>query len=108
MKKIISTFVISILFTSIVFAQNTVFQGDPDKSFANARALAFNSERAKAQDTLRFILTKYPNYHDIRAFLASTYSWDKKYNEARTEFDYILDNAPKRKETWIEIGRAHV
>ncbi|MDH3381672.1 MAG: YaiO family outer membrane beta-barrel protein, partial [Flavobacteriaceae bacterium] len=101
MKKNISTFVLTLLFTSIVFAQDPVYQGNPDKSFANARELAFNSEREKAQDTLRFILTKYPNYHDIRAFLASTYSWDKKYSEARVEFDYVLEKAPKRKDTWV-------
>lgn len=101
MKKNLSTFVLSLLFTGFIFAQDPVFQGNPDKSFANARALAFNSERAKAQDTLKFILTKYPNYHDIRTFLASTYSWDKKYKEARVEFDYILEIAPKRKDTWV-------
>lgn len=101
MKKNLFTFVLTTFFASFLFAQETVFQGNPDKSFATARELAFNSERAKAQDTLRFILTKYPNYHDIRSFLASTYSWDKKYVEARTEFDYVLENAPKRKDTWI-------
>lgn len=101
MKKNIFTYVLSLIFTGIIVAQNPTYQGNPDKSFANARELAFNAERTKAQDTLKFILTKYPNYHDIRSFLASTYSWDKKYKEARTEFDYVLEKAPKRKETWM-------
>lgn len=101
MNKNLSTFVFSLLLINLIYSQDLIFQGNPDKSFANARTLAFNQERAKAQDTLRFILTKYPNYHDIRTFLASTYSWDKKYTEARTEFDYVLQKAPKRKDTWI-------
>ena len=101
MKKNLSTFVLSLLFTGIIIAQKPIFQGNPDKSFEIARQLAFNEKRAQAQDTLKFILTKYPNYHDIRSFLASTYSWDKKYKEARTEFDYVLEKAPKRKETWM-------
>ena len=42
-----------------------VFFGDPDASFENARNLAFNLQRKQAQDTLLFILTKYPDYHDI-------------------------------------------
>lgn len=101
MKKLLITSVLSIVFTFFIQAQERIFEGNPDKSFENARKLAFNQERSKAQDTLRFILTKYPNYHDIRAFLASTYSWDKNYSEARKEFDYVLEKAPKRKDTWI-------
>ncbi len=101
MKKNFSNIVLSLLFTTVIVAQTPIFQGNPDTSFENARQLAFNEKRAQAQDTLRYILTKYPNYNDVRSFLASTYSWDKKYKEARTEFDYVLNNNPKLKDTWI-------
>ncbi|WBX70659.1 hypothetical protein [Tenacibaculum retecalamus] len=47
-----------------------MFVGNPDTAFEKARKLAFNSKRKQAQDSLRFILTSYPNYLDIRAFLA--------------------------------------
>jgi YaiO family outer membrane protein len=50
---------------------------------------------------LIFILTKYPDYHDIRSFLASTYSWDGDYNKAKKEFSYILAKDPQRKTDWI-------
>jgi len=83
------------------YAQKRVFKGNPDKAFKIARELAFNKHRAQAQDSLRLILTKYPNYHDIRAFLGSTYSWDGAYKKARKEFEYVLKRAPKRKTTWI-------
>lgn len=83
------------------YSQQKEFQGDPDSAFEVARNLAFNSQRQQAQDTLRLILTKYPDYLDIRAFLASTYSWDGSYKKARKEFDYVLNKDSDRKDTWI-------
>ncbi len=50
---------------------------------------------------MSFILTSHPNYHDIREFLATTYSWDGEYKKARKEFDYILDKDANRKSTWM-------
>jgi len=106
MKKSIS--IIKYTFLFLVFlnalnlnAQQKVFNGNPDTAFKNARELAFNGHRKQAQDSLKFILTKYPNYHDIRAFLAATYSWDGNYKEAKKEFKYVLDKSPNRKSTWI-------
>ena len=82
------------------YAQETVFEGNPDTAFEKARELAFNSKRKEAQNLLLHILTKYPDYHDIRSFLGSTYSWDGNYDEARKQFDYILKKSPDRLDTW--------
>lgn len=82
------------------FGQQKVFKGDPDRAFEVARKLAFNEQRKKAQDTLLLILTKYPDYHDIRSFLASTYSWDGDYKKAKKEFAYILKKDANRLDTW--------
>jgi YaiO family outer membrane protein len=90
-----------ILLTDNTIAQKKVFDGNPDTAFKIARDLAFNGKRAQAQDSLRFILTSYPNYLDIRAFLASTYSWDGKYAKARKEFQYVLNKDKTRKTDWI-------
>jgi YaiO family outer membrane protein len=84
-----------------IFAQQKVFQGNPDTAFEKARELAFNQHRKQAQDSLLFILTKYPDYHDIRSFLATTYSWDGQYKKARKEFTYVLERDPQNKRTWI-------
>lgn len=84
-----------------IFAQQKVFEGNPDTAFEKARELAFNQQRKQAQDTLLFILTKYPDYHDIRSFLATTYSWDGEYKKARKEFAYLLEKDPQNKNTWI-------
>ncbi|MGV8946930.1 MAG: YaiO family outer membrane beta-barrel protein [Lutibacter sp.] len=95
------TFVLVFLSVFQVFAQEKVFEGDPDAAFEKAREMAFNQQRKQAQDNLLFILTKYPDYHDIRSFLASTYSWDGEYKKARTEFSYILGKDKQRKTDWI-------
>ena len=98
MNKI--SFILLFLIGFNVFGQQAKYNGNPDTSFEIARDLAFNKQRKKAQDTLLNILTKYPNYHDIRSFLASTYSWDGAYKKAKKEFEYILKNSPKRLDTW--------
>ncbi|MGV8947564.1 MAG: hypothetical protein ACOH1N_14140, partial [Lutibacter sp.] len=95
------TFILVFLSVFQVFGQQKVFVGDPDTAFEKARELAFNKQRKQAQDSLLFILTKYPDYHDIRSFLASTYSWDGEYKKARTEFSYILGKNKLRKTDWI-------
>jgi YaiO family outer membrane protein len=99
MRKIF--YILLFLFSISSFAQQKIFNGNPDTAFKNARELAFNKQRKQAQDTLLLILTKYPNYHDIRAFLASTYSWDGSYLKARKEFLYVLKRDTDRKRTWI-------
>lgn len=81
--------------------QEKKYNGNPDASFETARNLAFNKQRKQAQDTLLSILTKYPDYHEIRTFLATTYSWDEEYKKARKEFAYVLERDTKNKNTWI-------
>ncbi len=98
MKKYIF---ILLLTTSFCFhGQEKVYNGNPDTSFKLARELAFNNKRKQAQDTLLSILTKYPNYNDIRSFLGSTYSWDGNYKKAKEAFNYVLKNDPDRLDTW--------
>ncbi len=101
--KLIPKIAILIGFTAGIqlHAQQPVYNGNPDTSFETARKLAFNDQRKQAQDTLVNILTKYPNYSDIRTFLATTYSWDGDYKKARKEFTYVIQNDAKNKENWI-------
>jgi len=98
-------FKINIVFALAFFlpmqAQVKPYNGNPDTSFETARKLAFNEQRKEAQDTLVKILTKYPNYSDIRTFLGTTYSWDGDYKKARKEFAYVIQNDAKSKENWV-------
>jgi YaiO family outer membrane protein len=96
----ISTILVFLCFIN-TYGQQKVFSGDPDTAFEVARKLAFNDHRKQAQDSLTLILTKYPDYHEIRTFLATTYSWDDDYKKARTEFEYVLEKDSKNKEAWI-------
>ncbi|MFM2370088.1 MAG: hypothetical protein RL619_2409 [Bacteroidota bacterium] len=84
-----------------ISAQEKKYNGNPDTSFEIARNLAFNKQRKQAQDTLLSILTKYPNYNEIRSFLATTYSWDGEYKKARKEFTFLLEKDSKNKSNWI-------
>lgn len=105
MSKPFSKILFIIIFLSVFsgFSQQKIFNGDPDEAFKVARELAFNENRKQAQDTLQLILTKYPNYHDIRVFLASTYSWDGSYDKAETEYKYVLKKDLNRKDAWIGL-----
>ena len=101
-KIIIKLTFLLVFFVSVQMqSQEKKYNGNPDTSFETARKLAFNEQRKPAQDTLRNILTKYPDYHEIRAFLATTYSWDGNYDQARKEFNTIFEKDVKNKETWI-------
>jgi YaiO family outer membrane protein len=102
-NKSIFKLTILFIFTSFLQMQGQVvpYNGNPDTSFETARKLAFNQQRKQAQDTLINILTKYPNYHEIRSFLATTYAWDGDYKRARKEFAYVIEKAPENKENWI-------
>ncbi|SNR33960.1 outer membrane protein, YaiO family [Lutibacter agarilyticus] len=93
--------IVLILINNSVFSQQKTFNGDPDVAFETARKMAFNGQRKQAQDTLLLLLTKYPDYHDIRAFLGSTYSWDGNYDGARKEFKYVLQKDTDRQTTWV-------
>jgi len=98
MKKHI--FILFLTFSFCFYGQQKIYNGNPDTSFKLARELAFNNKRKQAQDTLLSILTKYPNYNDIRSFLGSTYSWDGDYKKAKEAFNYVLKNDPDRLDTW--------
>jgi len=102
-NKSIFKLTILFIFASFLQMQGQVvpYNGNPDTSFETARKLAFNQQRKQAQDTLINILTKYPNYHEIRSFLATTYAWDGDYKRARKEFAYVIEKAPENKENWI-------
>ena len=100
-KKYLLLHILLIAISSQLIGQSKSYNGNPDASFETARKLAFSDNRKQAQDTLISILSKYPNYNDVRSFLATTYSWDAKYDQARTGFKYVIDNDSQNKSNWI-------
>jgi YaiO family outer membrane protein len=85
----------------VLFGQEVTYAGDPDASFFKARELAFAGKHISAQDTLKRILTRYPDYTDVRSLLAKTYSWDAQYDEARKHLNRITSIERKNKEAWV-------
>jgi len=94
----LSLFLVFFLYKGIT--QELAYQGNPDTSFFIARDLAFEGKHSSARDTLQLILSKYPDYTDVRNLLAKTYSWDGNHNEARKHFNKITSVERRNKEVW--------
>ncbi len=102
MKLVKDILVVFMIFVCIMGnAQDLAYVGNPDTSYFTARDLAFSGHRTIARDTLNRILTKYPEYTDVRSLLAKTLSWDGKYDDARKEFNRITSKERENKEAWI-------
>ena len=101
MKKLIIILWVFCLGSTLLFGQEVSYIGDPDASFFKARELAFAGKHLSAQDTLKRILTRYPDYTDVRNLLAKTYSWDAKYDDARKHLNRITSNERLNSEAWV-------
>ena len=99
MKIHFKIFILS-LFVSYL-GQCQVGDFDPDAAFANARKLAFDGKKTEAETSLKFILEKYPNYYEIRMFLATVYGWDKQYKLANEEYLQLLAKDKTKKDYWL-------
>lgn len=82
--------------SSYGFAQIT----DPDKAYADARELAFKGRKSDAEELLKKILIKYPNYLEIRAFLGKVYSWNNKYELSREQYQILIGKDSTNKDGW--------
>jgi len=106
-KKI--TFYILMFFAfGFLNAQSYTYNGNPDESIVYARELAYLGDRTRARDTLEQVLTKYPDYIDVRNLMAKTYSWDGNYNEARKHFNRIISDEKKHEEVWLSAIRNEI
>ncbi|UCD61310.1 MAG: YaiO family outer membrane beta-barrel protein [Flavobacteriaceae bacterium] len=92
---------ILVFFLQKGITQELAYHGNPDTSFFTARDLAFEGQHGIARDTLQLILSKYPEYTDVRNLLAKTYSWDGNHAEARKHFNKITSVERQNKEVWI-------
>ncbi len=99
--RILYKVVILVILPFGVMSQEEEYAGNPEESFYTARSFAFEGKWDIARDTLYNILTKYPEYTDVRSLLASTYSWDGKYERAREQFNRITSTERKNKEVWV-------
>jgi len=87
------------------WSQTEAIAYNADEAFYRARDLAFEGRRDQARDTLMRILSDYPEYTDVQALLAKTYSWDGDYDKARLYFNRITSRDRGQEEVWVAAIR---
>jgi len=96
------TFLITLFVCSIfskLSAQTT------DELFANARSKAFDDKDYPAAIALaKTALSKSPDYHEIRVFLGRLYTWSKKTDSARIEFNRVISKLPTYEDAYLAYG----
>lgn len=91
-----------LILTICIFFGNASAQSfDPDEAFKEARTLAFDGKKTEAEQLLNKVVAKYPNYDEVRLFLATVYGWDEKYKLARKEFQILVQKDKTSKEYWV-------
>ena len=101
MKAYLKFILFFVIFPFAVGGQEVSYLGNPDDSYFAARELAFAGQHLSARDTLEKILTRYPDYSDVRSLLAKTYSWDANYEEARKHLNRITSVERNNREAWL-------
>lgn len=81
---------------------------DADQAFMHARDLAFGGKHAEARDTLKQILTDYPDYADVETLLAKTYSWQGEYDLARLHLNRVTSRLRGAEDAWVASVRNEI
>ncbi|SOE20238.1 outer membrane protein, YaiO family [Spirosomataceae bacterium TFI 002] len=99
MNKLFKILILCIATSIYGFGQNGSF--DPDQAFKKARTEAFEGNRNEAITLLKTIIEKYPNYDEIRLFLASVYSWEENYKLAKNEYLILIAKDKTNIDYWL-------
>lgn len=76
-----------------------------DELFVSARKKAFEDKNYPGAIALaKTALTQSPDYADIRVFLGRLYTWSKKPDSARIEFNTIIAKQPSYEDAYIALG----
>jgi YaiO family outer membrane protein len=102
MHVVKKTFLLAILlslFVQVVNAQTS------DELFSAARKKAFEDKNYPAAiEIAKQALVKSPEYADIRIFLGRLYTWEKKPDSARTEFNKVIASQPAYEDAYVALG----
>jgi len=82
-------------------AQDVADNDAKEVSYASAYEIAYEGDHNSAEELLVQVLEKTPNNLEARSLLASTLSWNRKYDEAREEFNTITSIERNNKAVWI-------
>lgn len=73
----------------------TFISNDVDTAFRKAREYAYDGKYDKSTPILNFYIKQYPEYYDLRTFLARTKLWQKKYKAADNILYSVLEDNPE-------------
>lgn len=79
---------------TLIVTSNT----DPDIIFKKAREYAMAKDYEASRKMLNIGLDRKPSYFDLRTYMARTFMWEKKFEEARTELAKVLIEDPQNAE----------
>ncbi|MFH6603834.1 YaiO family outer membrane beta-barrel protein [Maribacter algicola] len=99
-KKNIFVIVVGLLFY-LGNAQDVAYNDAVESSYSRAFDLAYEGDSKSAQEVLYKMLDNDSNDLEVRSLLASTLSWNGKYDEARLQFNRITSKDRSNREVWI-------
>ena len=73
----------------------TLITNNVDTAFTQAREYAYDREYEKSERLLNFYIKQYPEYYDLRTFLARTKLWQKEYEAAENILYGVLRDNPE-------------
>ena len=74
-----------------------------DQVFLLAREKAFNKQRETARLLCNYILSKEPNYVDVKILKGRTFAWDGKYKESEEELLDALKRSPYYDDIYLAL-----
>lgn len=89
---------------AVALGQSQMDELSIDELYERARNTAFEEGDYDEARTYAYeALDRSPNYHGIRIFVARLYSWEEKYNKARTELGYVLKEDPDNRRALLAL-----
>lgn len=105
MKQLI-IFIIGFLLVGqmAALAQSQTDELSVDELYEQARNAAFDEGDYDQARTYAYeALDRSPNYHGIRIFVARMYSWEGKYDKARKELRYVLEENSDNRRAFLAL-----
>ncbi|MEW5797702.1 MAG: sulfatase-like hydrolase/transferase [Bacteroidota bacterium] len=88
-----------------IYASLNLKELNTDQQFNRARTLAFNGQFVEARAICVSLLSRSPNYHDVRTLLGRTYAWDHQYDRAKEIFLEVIRRSPQYPDAFVGIAQ---
>lgn len=91
---------LTLIITLLVFylvqakAQDTLFQSEPEKEFAQMRELAAAGDYSDAKQIGNMLLEENDAYHDVALYLARILGWESNFDSAYMLIDRVISMEP--------------